>query len=214
MLPSDAGTLISADVDVAAGEDIAHLREHLLEELHGAWITGTQHIVGHSPYGPNLIGTARASQFGIYAQGCHHVPREVYLGDDVDVAFCGIPHDVAHLLLGVVAASPVLRVVVEIAVLAVTVATYHRLLADAGLGSQFRHGFHLEAPSLVVGDVPVELVDAVQGQYVDEGLDVFGIEEVAGHIQVLSAVRKASLVINDGVGEKHLLAVLDGQTLA
>lgn len=97
---------------------------------------------------------------------------EVYLGNDVDVALGGVPDDAAHFFLGVVAL--LWGVVGDAAV-----------LADDGVGAvlalecELGHALYFEAPALVVGEVPVELVEAVEGENVDIGVDEIDWEVVA-----------------------------------
>ena len=76
--------------------------------------------------------------------------RHLDLGDNRHEALLGICHDVTHLSLGVVAtmryAVPMLRV---------NAMAYERLLTHRALGSKLGVALDLDAPALVVGEVPM-----------------------------------------------------------
>ena len=56
-------------------------------------------------------------------------------------------------------------------------------------------GFHLDAPGLVIREMPVEVVHLVQRQIVDIAFDVFHREEMPHHVQVHPPVGEARVVV-------------------
>ena len=63
-------------------------------------------------------------------------------------------------------------------------------LRCAPIWVRFRIFLDLDAPSLVVCQVPVEAVHIVQGKNIDELLDRIYREEVPGNIEVHTAIRE------------------------
>ena len=114
---------------------------------------------------------------------------QFYLGNDVDAAFCRIAHHFAQLFLRIVAS---VRCVVEESCVA----------TDDGMASlgtnlvQSRIFLALNAPSLIVGEMPVEGVHVVQGENVDILLHLFHRKEMAAHVEMHGAVGKARRVVD------------------
>ena len=126
----------------------------------------------------------------------------IYLGDNLDATHLGISHDVAHLLLGVEAT-------IEGASLIIAARTGNRNLQVGCIflgGTLHAHGIlvvvdapcttlgeewialNLDAPSLVVGEVPVHLVYLVERQHVKQLVDLVDGKEVAGAVERESTV--------------------------
>ena len=194
VLPAHLGALVAADVDKPGGEDVAELAENGLDERQHVGIAGTEHVFADAPHLPDGVGSARAAEGRIDVEGSLHVAGQVDFGDDVDIALGSVTHNLAALVLRVVAT-------VGLAVVESRVTAYDRLLADAALGSEVGKRLHFEAPSLVVGDVPVELVAAVQGQQVEILLDDGDGEIVAGAVEVDAAIAEARLVGDGDEGQ-------------
>ena len=114
-----------------------------------------QDIVCHAPHAPHLIGSAGATKLGIGCQRTQHVPRHVNLGDDSDIALGSISHDVAYFLLGVETA------VADAVIHGRIVAQRGTVTPTTNLGQS---GVFLDfnAPALVIGQMPMQLVHAVQ----------------------------------------------------
>ena len=132
----------------------------------------------------------------------------VYLGNDVDIAVGSILHHLAYLLLGVVTAVALTVVDVRIAPHS-SARTPGTHLGEAGIL------LNLDAPALVVGEMPVKAVHVVQGQQVDVLLDEIDREEVSGAVQVHAPVTKPRRIGNDGGRQGYLGGRGEyGQTLA
>jgi hypothetical protein len=97
--------------------------------------------------------------------------REVNLGNNIDITLGSITHNIAALLLSVIAA-------VWLTIVDASIRADNSLLADATLLGKARERLHLEAPALIVGQVPVELVATVKRHSIEELLDHIDSEEV------------------------------------
>ena len=69
--------------------------------------------------------------------------------------------------------------------------SYDRLGAVCAHGGEFRVFLDFDAPALVVGQVPVEAVDVVQREHVDEALHGIEGHEMARHVEVRTAIGEA-----------------------
>ena len=210
LLPSLLGALVAADMDVGRGEHVAELSEDGLEECQRLGIASAEHLPHHAPVGSHGIGAARAAQVGEDVQGTLHVARHVYLRHHVDVALGRIANDVAALLLRVEAA------VGDVVVDAHTARTDDGLLPHAALLRQVGQRLHLEAPTLVLGQMPVELVAAMQRHRIEELFDELDGEEVPAAIEQDATIAEARLVGYLHVGQLHGLGPVlhHGQALA
>ena len=183
-LPAVARTLVTSDMYDFGREHITQFAQNLLQERQYVGIACTQHVRADTPLAPYAVRAAGASQLRIDAECCNHVSRQVDFRNDVDVAFCCIFDYASYFLLRVIALLG--GVVIDAAV-----------LADDGIGTelsflcQFGHALYLEAPALVVGQMPVELVQSVHGHYVNVCVYELGRYEVACDIQMCSAILEA-----------------------
>ena len=144
-----------------------------------------------------MLGFGRAAELGVGVHGCHEMARHVYLGDDLNVAFLGVGHHVAQFLLRVeVGAVGCVRIVA--APLPVPLVAVG---GDAAHARQSGPFLYLDAPALVVAQVPVETVHLVDGHEVDHLLHLVDREEVACHVEHEAAVGKARLVHDAHQGE-------------
>ena len=141
----------------------------------------------------DVIGAAGAAEPGVGGQRGGRVTGQLDLGDDGDIAVGGIFDDVADLVLCIIAA-------IFGAVVADTggVADDGAAAAGADFGEEGIF-FDLDAPALVFGEVPVEIVHFMQGDEVDIAFDEFDGEEVAAAVEVEAAPGEAGVVV-DGDG--------------
>ena len=131
----------------------------------------------------------------------------LYLGDDLDVALGGVGDDVGDILLAV-----------EAAVGGFLPYLGGFLSAPGHIGAVDPPRAHvvelwvavdLDAPPLVVGEVPMEAVEFVHGHEVEMLLDVLDGEEMAADIEMAAAPREAGIVGN-GASWQHDAAIEDG----
>ena len=119
----------------------------------------------------------------------------------------GIGHDVADLLVGIIAAY-------GYAVVVCRVPANDRVGAlRAYLGEQ-RQTVDLQAPALVVGDVPVEAVHAVQGHHVDKNLDRVCAEEMPRRVEMRPPVGKSRRGADRAYGVEYVAVALARYGLA
>ena len=156
----------------------------------------TQDVVMDTPHSPHLIGAASTAQFGISGQCSHHVARHINLGDDSDIAVGSIAHDFAYLVLG--EETTVTDAVIHRGIVAkrgAVAPTAH--LGQAGILLDF------DSPSLVIGQMPVQTVHAMQGHDIKVTLHRLDTEEVTHAIQVHAAVAEARSAFHLGGRQVH-----------
>ena len=117
---------------------------------------------------------------------------------------CGILDDFASLRLGVMT------------FIRNSVIAYHRiersyegLLALRTHFYELRVLLNLDSPALVLGKMPVESVDFMNGQYVQIVLNVFYTEEMTTHVEVNAAIGECRSVFD--VHSVNLVRILLGQ---
>ena len=182
LLPADLGALVPADVEVLAGEEGDYLVEDVLDELEGRLLTRAEDVLLYTPDVAHLVDTAvgEAGQLGVRGDGAHRMAWELDLGNDGDEAVRGILDDLLDLLLSIVA-----TILLTIAL--------DTLGADTG---QARVLLDLDAPALILREVPVQTVDLEHAQEVDVLLHVLDGEEVTADVDQGTAVLEAGLVLD------------------
>ena len=147
--------------------------------------------------GPHLDLLLLATQPRQGVQSGLGVARHLDLGDDGDVALGGIAHDVANLLLRK-----------EIGAIGnAVVGGRAQTVADEGLvalrseGSQLGIAFDLDAPPLVIRQVPMEAVELVGGQDVEVAFHLLDREEVAHDVHVCSTIGEVGRILNRAAGD-------------
>ena len=209
LLPAHLGALVTANVNILIGENGHNLVQDILAELNSLVVARTKEVLRHTPDGPHIVGTARATKLGIGGEGCNHMSWHINLGNDVDVSLTRILHHLAQLLLRVVH-----TLAVGLAVPHATVATNDRLFASGANGGEQGVLLNLDPPTLVIYQVPVEGVDVVQGENVDIFFDKLHILEMACNIEVHTSVAEARIIYNLHRGKLHRVVVAYGQRLA
>ena len=110
------------------------------------------------------------------------------------MAFGSIAHHLAHVVLRVEAA-------IRQGVVGAGIQSEYLALACGSLGRQLRMALQLQPPSLVVGQVPMEVVEFVPRQEVDVTFDILHGEEVAHHVEVHAPVTEAGAVLYFKAGQ-------------
>ena len=188
-LPTRLRAFVAAHVDIFRGEQGGHFREHIVNEAEHGVVACAEHIVRNAPNLPHLVWPTRTAEVRIGRQSSLHVSWQVDFGNDGDVALAGVVHHLADVALRIEA-------LVRAAVIFARVVTNDRFGAVAAHLRQTRVFLDFDAPSLVVGDVPVHSVDVVEGKHIDEPQYAVLRHEVARHIQMGSAVTEAWVVRN------------------
>ena len=208
--------LVAADVYVFVGEEVENLAPHVLAEANHLVLSGAQ---GRREDGaPARLWEARKAV--VVGDGGQAVARHVDFGNDVNAPCPGVGHDVAHLLLRVEAAilllSPLVRAYpvggkVEVGVVfGHGTAHADRVLvverAPAAALREQRILLDLDSPALVVGQVPMELVDFIECEHVEQLLHLIHREEVARAVEFHAAPFEAGLVGDADIGQGPLAA--------
>ncbi len=169
--------LIATDVDVGRREQGQHLVQYIGDEGQAAF-AGVEQIRVDAPIHAHLRACAGyAHFFGVGSNGCLCMAGHVQFGQHGDVQTRRIGDDLADLFLGVEAAIPLRRAV----------------LAGAGRCAPCAHlgelgiALDLDTPTLIIGEMPMQHVELVQGHRIEHMLDRVHIMEMPGHIQVLAA---------------------------
>ena len=110
-------------------------------------------------------------------QGTLHVAGHIDFGYYIDVALGCIADDIAAFLLCVV--TTIRNVVID----AHVARTDDGLLAYTAFQRQIRISFHFKTPTLILSQMPVKLVTAVQCHCVQELLDEFYCKEVTSAVE-------------------------------
>ena len=185
-------------MDDLRGEDIHNLREHILHKLIDLRIAHTEHILIDTPIVSHLIGATRAAQLWIAGEGSKHVAWHINLRYYGNMACCSISHNLTCLSLCVIATIG--NLIVNVAV-----GTDNGTRAMRAHLHQFRPFLDLDAPTLIVGNMPMEDVHVMQGQQVDELLHELHREEMTGTVKVHASPRETWCIGDDGCRQlEHL----------
>ncbi len=152
--PACLGRLVTTNMDVLRRKDLHHFGQHSLQKGECLLLAGAEHIVEHTPFTGYLIGTTGTTQLGISSQRCQHMTGQVHFGDDGDVPLLRIFYHLFQLLFGVESAM-------GYTVILARVAADHCFLTHGSLLDEFGISINFDAPSLVVGQVPVKAIDVV-----------------------------------------------------
>ena len=162
-------------MDVLRGEDVHHLFQHVLEEVVCSDAARAEvHL---------LVGFVRAREFGVGGEHLSRVSRHLYFWHDGDATLSSVAHEVAQLVLSVVAAVSASFALVHI--LASELAPLLPCLSFAPRSElgEARVALNLDAPSGSVGEVKMESVELVLRHDVDLLLEERNGLEVARHVE-------------------------------
>ena len=192
--------LVAADVDVAAREHVHHLAQHVLEEAEGLVIDAVDVVVDPPVRGHGLRRIGARGEFRIGRERGRRMSRQLDLRHDGDAALRGVGHELARLDLRVVAAVAARRAGAGIDVGRGGGAGRHAPRADLGQARIFRD---LEAPALVVRQVPVQHVELVQRHPVQVAPDELRRLQVARAVEHESAPWEARGVLDVDGGQRE-----------
>ena len=216
----DADELVEDAVHKAVWAGQGRVHDVVVERLCG----GVARRVAVVDEAVGVVAVAVAALHGL--DGGAGVAGALDFGDDVDAESVGAANEFdevlaspvavgrAGLRVGVAVAGEHLVEMVVLAVGTITAACAH--LCQLGQTLDF------QAPGLVVGDVEVETVEAVDGHDVQDFVHRLGAEEVTRDVDVLAAPGVVGPVGDDGVGKffalvgvKHLAfeMIVDGPLL-
>ena len=186
MLPGLGRDLLHAHVEILGREDRGNLLDDVLEHRVVLLATDAEHVVHFALHALHVL-LVPAYHLGIRDRQRLGMARQVHLGDDLDVALRGVSHDFAEVVLRIEAAVA-LAAGIELLLQRLSVATPGTHRGESRIFLDFH------APAVVVGQVPVELVDLVVGQPVEMAQDIGLVEEAARHVEHAAAPVEAGLV--------------------
>ena len=184
-LPVAHVNLVATDVNIVIREEVEHLTINILAELQHSVLAGTKRR------GEELspARTLSAGKAVVIVDGTKAMARDVDFRHDIDSALAGEGHNLTDVVLRVETA--ILSSVVELIarqlqvgiVLALSIAHADGVLIvgyapRTTLGEQ-RIFLDFYAPTLVVGEMPVELVNLVKRQHIEQLHHFLFREEVA-----------------------------------
>ena len=191
--------LVAADMVQRRREQLEELGEDILQEPEGGRRGGVQ-VLPDAPTGLDLVGAVReAAQFGISRDGGRAVAGDLHFGDHGHAAPAGVFHDLADVVLGVETA--VRDAVADPAVPG-------RLLAPGPDLGEAGILVDLDAPALVLGQVPVEHVLLVHRHQVDELHDLLLREEEAAAVEQGSTVPESGFILDGAARDRPFLHAL------
>ena len=156
--------------------------DHILDELEGGFFPCAINVIFDAPDIAHAIFTAigEARQLWIGGDSTHSMTRHLNLGDDGHKAILRIADDLTNLIL---------RVEASIA----TAIPFGTPCTDL---RQARIFLDLNAPALVFGQVPVELINLEKGDDIDVLLHLFDREEVTADIDHHATIFEGWLILN------------------
>ena len=167
-------------MEIFAREEGHHLIDDILEEVEYFLLTRTHHNIFNSPNDTRRPRLAFARQLRIGGDGCHLVSRYLQLGDDGNEVVGSILHHLFDFLLRVEA-------------LVHCAFALDACRTDLG---QLRVLLNLDAPALVIRQVPVQAVDFEQRQDVDVSLHILHGHEMAARVEHDAAIAEARFVFD------------------
>ena len=172
LFPHVTWSLIASDVYILAGEQLHDLGQYILPELERALATGAGNLLRYAPVGPCLVVAlfAFATQPWVCAERTERVSRNLNLGNNCNETLLGILYNLLDIFLCVVTA---IRNAVK-----TLIVSCGRLLAQASYLGEQGVFLYFDAPSLVLGKVPVETVHLVQCKNVNDLFNSLDVPEV------------------------------------
>ena len=168
---------VAANVDDSPRKEGGQLRHHVPDKLVGALAGGVKGRSVIEADGNLRQGTRRKLQLRIGDDGCGGMAGHVYLGHDGDIALRRITHNAPDLLLrikafmgfpGILAAPP---------------GFHFRILPFAAHGRQLGVLPDLDAPSRIIGQMPMQDIHLQQPHLGDQLLNLFLAEKMPRLVQ-------------------------------
>ena len=185
---------IPAQMHVLGREDVLEFIEDGVVEFPDIRVAGAYQGVGDARIRAHFqLGVREAEEFRIGGAEGLIVAGHVYFRDDFNVPGSGIFHQLLELFFGVHAF--VGRFVAK------------GFLTFGGHAFQLGVPGHREAPTLVIREVEMELVEFVEGHHINEFFDVLHRHEVARGVHHHAAPAKPGLVFNDATGYAAVLVL-------
>ena len=181
-LPAILRTFVPTNVEVFAREEGYNFIKHILDELEGRLLTSAIDIIFDTPDITHDILTTigEAGKLRIRGDSTHTMTWHLDLRDDRHKAILSIADDLTDLIL---------RIEATIAA-AITFDTPSTDLGKAGIL------LDLNTPALVIGKVPMKLIDLEHGDDINVLLHLIYRKEVAAYINHHTAILEGRLIRN------------------
>ena len=181
-LPAILRTFVPTNVEVFAREEGYNFIKHILDELEGRLLTSAIDIIFDTPDITHDILTTigEAGKLRVRGDSTHTVTWHLDLRDDRHKAILSIADDLTDLIL---------RIEATIAA-AISFDTPSTDLGKAGIL------LDLDTPALVIGKVPVKLIDLEHRDDINVLLHLIYREEVAAYIDHHTAILEGRLIRN------------------
>ena len=168
---------IASDMDKCRRKQCGDFLQYIFHKRKCKIIANAHHVFVYTPhFHGHFISRAGASQLRVCRQCRLSMSRHVYFRDDSNISLGSIRNNLFYLLLSIVA--PVIV----------------RPSPGTGL-SQVRILLTLDSPSLVVCQMPVEMIQAMKRQQIDIALYLRNRKEMAADIEHGSPVRKRRIIL-------------------
>jgi len=193
LLPFRLVGFIAPHMDESRGEERHGFRQHIFQEAKGLFFPGAEDVSdGPDPAGSYSLVNTGAGEFRISSQRGHCMGGHLDFGNDGHIPLPGILNQCFDLFLGIKApvgslfSRPDQRTAVPVELFPVDTPGPHLC--------ELRVFFDLQTPSLVIDEMPVQDIHLVHGQIIHKPVQRFNGHEVAGHIDMHSAVGKSGMV--------------------
>ena len=149
--PTGTRSFVATDMNILRWEDLNDFTHYIFQELHRLVVTDTEHIFKYTPTRAYFVRTTCTSHFGVSSQCGKHVSGQVYFRNYRNVTFLCIFHDLFRFFLS--KETAIRRIVILLCV-----SSDYRTTALRTYFRKFRILLNLDAPALVVRQVPVESI--------------------------------------------------------
>ena len=187
--------LVAAGMDPVTRKERQHFGQHVLHEMHGR-VRRIEDVGVHAPVREDFELLAGVAEPRIRGDRGLRVPRHLDFRHDRDEARLGVRDDLADVVLRVESAvrnvivDPLRRVRIRM------LDADERLTAPGSHRREQRILLDVDAPSLIVGQMPVKTVQLMDGEEIDVFLDEFLGHERPRHVEVRAAPGEARPVFD------------------
>ena len=189
IMPTNLWTFVTTYVDVFRWEEFNDFTQYIFNEFQSCIVTGTKHFFRHTPLTPYFVRTTSTTEFRISIQSTHHMTWHINFRNDNNVLVSSIRNDFLNFFLSI-------ETTIRLTIVFARITANHSFCSLRTLFCQQRTTLDFNSPTLVICQVPVETVDVMQSQHIDETLDFVCIEEMTRNIQHSTTIREAWSIVD------------------
>ena len=193
--PTHLRTLVSTDMNIFGRENIHDFIQNIFGKLKGLLITTTQHFIEYTKTSRYLVRSACTSQLWIRCQCGHHVTRHVNLRYDGDETLSSITHNFLGLFLCIESAD-------RYSVVFIGSGRSNGFLPIGADFRQFGIFLNFDTPSLVLRQMPMEIIDIVQSKNVDNLFQIINGKIMTTYIHHKSTISETGIIL-DGTSRQR-----------